>query len=83
MSKDVFCKTLKNKFVIDELWFRDRDKNFWGIDRDGDKLRYLEGYFEGDVCKYKFIDGIYQQVIIDNMINQKIEEGYECFAMLL
>jgi len=76
--KEYLKNTVWDNFKVQELWFRDNDYYFWGYEIKENKIFSTKGYFKNDVIYYSTIE--YENNNIDRLIEEKLNEGYYCFA---
>ena len=83
--KNIIKKEAWNGFPAQELWIRDKDLYFWAYDKAEGKISITEGKYLNNKLEYKTTQNETQDVdkFIDDIIKQKILEGYECFASQL
>lgn len=71
------------KFPARELWYRN-DNFFWAFDIQDEKIISTEGQYEnGDVTFQTFIYNYNNEDDIQSLVDQKLEEGFSCFAIEL
>lgn len=76
--KNYLKNTVWDKFKAQELWFRDNDYCFWAYEIENNKIFSTKGYFKNNVIYYSIIE--YDNNDIDKLIQEKLDEGYYCFA---
>ena len=75
-KKYIQKKACKN-FPAQELWIRD-DYSFWAYDKQDNRIFSTTGqYSNGDII----YNTVCVQDLIGDLIDQKMQEGFKCFAM--
>ena len=62
---------------MEEIWFRSSDYSFWGFVR-GENNSITSGYFRGLQI---FYNKYQSERDIEDLISEKVDEGYECIAI--
>jgi hypothetical protein len=82
--KNIIQNSAWDSFPAQELWFRESDISFWAYDKCEKKVFITTGAYS-DKLTYRTSEVVCEDVdeFINNFIDKKTEEGYECFASQL
>lgn len=83
-AKNYLKRNAWNFFPSQELWINDQD-HFWSFEKDNNNLILTQGEFLNDSINYQTHTRQTQDPDseLNEMINEKINTGYECFAIEL
>ena len=87
--KNIIKKEAWSGFPAQELWIRENDLYFWAYDKNKEKIYITEGRYVGDIenqlpkLEYKTVEYDNVDNFVDDIIQKKESEGYECFASQL
>jgi hypothetical protein len=85
-AKKYLLKSVKNKFPAQELWIDD-ELNFCAFEKAQNQLIITEGIYNINNRTIDFVTKSYNhpdiEYTLDNYLNEKLVQGYECFASQL
>jgi oligoribonuclease NrnB/cAMP/cGMP phosphodiesterase (DHH superfamily) len=83
VAKKYILKNAKNKFPAEELWLNEK-LEFFAFENYQTELILTEGNYNINNCTLEFTSKTYHlpdtEYMLNNYLNQKLDEGYECFA---
>jgi hypothetical protein len=83
VAKKYLLKNAKNKFPAQELWIDD-ELNFCAFEKLENELILTEGIYNINNTTIDFVTKSYShpdiEHVLDNYLNEKLDQGYECFA---
>ena len=90
-NKEKYVKRMKKliqrraniDFPAQELWYRDSDDTFWCYREENNSLKLVDGTIINGVLHYDVSIQNMRDGLIEQFCDQKTNEGYECYAILL
>lgn len=71
-------------FPAQEIWFRENDESFWCYKQENNSLKLVEGIvINGELHYDVSVHNIEGEEETSKLCDQKTNDGYECFAILL
>lgn len=80
-AKAYIQKSAIKRFPAQELWFNEENYTFWAYLVEDDNLFSTTGKFEGGNIIYE--TKILNHTLLEDIMQNKQNQGYECFAILL